>query len=102
MDPERFVRLALRELPRETDEQIVPVILGRLDRAVGAYLRPDARDRVQPELEQVLLRVARARVQGCVDGSGPAMTQLMQVLQPYLRPGAARDTVDASAPRSIE
>jgi len=55
MEPERFVRLALRELPRETDEQIVPVILGRLDRAVGAYLRPDARDRVQPELERVLL-----------------------------------------------
>ena len=27
MEPERFVRLALRELPRETDEQIVPVVL---------------------------------------------------------------------------
>jgi aminopeptidase N len=54
MDPERFVRLALRELPRESDEQIVPVILARLDRAVGAYLRPEARDRVQPEVERVL------------------------------------------------
>ena len=40
MDPERFVRLALRELPRETDEQIVPVVLARLDRAVAAYLLP--------------------------------------------------------------
>jgi aminopeptidase N len=55
MDPERFVQLALRELPRETDEQIVPVILARLDRVVGAYLRPEARDRVQPEVERVLL-----------------------------------------------
>ena len=54
MAPERFIRLALRELPRETDEQIVPVILGRLDRAVGAYLLPAARDRVQTEVERVL------------------------------------------------
>jgi aminopeptidase N len=55
MAPERFVELALRELPRETDEQIVPVILGRLDRAVRAYLLPTTRDRVQPEVERVLL-----------------------------------------------
>ena len=41
MTPERFVRLALRELPRETDEQIVPVVLLRLDRAVSAYLSPE-------------------------------------------------------------
>ena len=54
MAPERFIRLALRELPRETDEQIVPVILGRLDRAVGAYLLPAARDRTQTEVERVL------------------------------------------------
>jgi aminopeptidase N len=54
MDPERFVRLVLRELPRESDEQIVPVVLARLDRAVAAYLRPEARGRVQAEVEQVL------------------------------------------------
>jgi aminopeptidase N len=54
MSPERFVRLALGELPRETDEQLVPVILSRLDRAVTAYLRPEARGGVQPEVEQVL------------------------------------------------
>ena len=40
MTPERFVRVALRELPGETDEQIVPVVLARLSRAVGAYLLP--------------------------------------------------------------
>jgi aminopeptidase N len=55
MDPERFVRLALRELPQETDEQIVPVILARLDRAVGAYLPPQVRGRLQPDVERVLL-----------------------------------------------
>ena len=54
MDPERFVRLALRELPRESDEQIVPVVLARLDRAVRAYLVPEARERTQPEVERML------------------------------------------------
>ncbi len=54
MDPERFVRLALRELPRESDEQIVPVVLARLARAVDAYLPPDARARVQGDVERVL------------------------------------------------
>jgi aminopeptidase N len=54
MEPERFVRLALRELPRESDEQIVPVVLARLDRAVRAYLLPEARERVQTEVERVL------------------------------------------------
>ncbi|HEU5041033.1 MAG TPA: M1 family aminopeptidase, partial [Gemmatimonadales bacterium] len=56
MAPERFVRLALRELPRERDEQIVPVVLGRLDRAVSAYLRPQTRALVQAEIERVLQR----------------------------------------------
>jgi aminopeptidase N len=58
MTPERFVRLALRDLPGESDEQIVPFVLARLDRAVRAYLRPDARNRVQEEVEAVLLRGA--------------------------------------------
>ena len=54
MRPDRFVELALRELPRETDEQIVPVMLTRLERAVAAYLIPGARKRIQPEVERVL------------------------------------------------
>jgi aminopeptidase N len=54
MTPERFIRLALRELPGETDEQIIPVVLYRLDRAVSAYLLPEARARVQTEVERVL------------------------------------------------
>jgi aminopeptidase N len=54
MSPERFVRLALRELPAESDEQIVPVVLSRLGRAVSAYLSPDARRGVQADVERVL------------------------------------------------
>ncbi|HUR93358.1 MAG TPA: M1 family aminopeptidase [Gemmatimonadales bacterium] len=54
MTPRRFVQLALDELPRERDEQIVPVVLARLGRAVSAYLRPDARVEVQPRLERLL------------------------------------------------
>jgi aminopeptidase N len=54
MAPERFVRLALRELPHETDEQLVPVVLARMERAVTAYLDRDAREAIQSEVEKVL------------------------------------------------
>ena len=56
--PDRFVRLVLQELPRERDEQIVPVLIGRLGRAVGAYLRPQERRALQRQVEQVLRRGA--------------------------------------------
>jgi aminopeptidase N len=52
--PDRFVQLALSELGRERDEQIVPRVLGRLRRAVAAYLDSAARLRLQPEVERVL------------------------------------------------
>ena len=55
LSPARFARAALRELPHETDEQLVPVMLGRVSRAVSAYLSPAERDRIRPELERVLL-----------------------------------------------
>ncbi len=55
LSPVRFARAALRELPRETDEQLVPVTLGRLSRAVSAYLSPAEREKIRPELERVLL-----------------------------------------------
>ncbi len=58
MAPEQYVRLALRELPRESDEQIVPVVLLRLDRAVRAYLLPGVRARLQAEVERVLWKAA--------------------------------------------
>jgi aminopeptidase N len=40
LDPSRFAELALAELPNEKDEQIVPTILGRLERSVRAYIAP--------------------------------------------------------------
>ena len=58
LSPERFVALAIRELPNERDEQIVPVILGRLSRAVSAYLSPARQVAVRAGLERVLLAIA--------------------------------------------
>lgn len=54
LDPLRFVRLALRELPKETDEQIVPALTGRLDRAIRAYLSDSVVRSVRPDAERVL------------------------------------------------
>jgi aminopeptidase N len=62
MAPERYVRLVLAELPREHDEQLVPVLVGRLGRAVEAYLGPDERRRLQPEVERVLRAGAADRM----------------------------------------
>lgn len=52
--PERFVSLALAELPNEKDEQIVPVLLGRLERAIRAYLPPARAATATAEAERVL------------------------------------------------
>jgi aminopeptidase N len=38
LDPARFVRVALRELPGERDEQLAPFVVGRASRALDAYL----------------------------------------------------------------
>ncbi|HEU5218952.1 MAG TPA: M1 family aminopeptidase [Gemmatimonadales bacterium] len=54
MDPARFVRLTLEELPREKDEQIIPSLLGRLDRSLRAYLSPQAATSLRAEAERVL------------------------------------------------
>lgn len=58
LSPERFVRLALRELPNEQDEQIVAGIISRLGRATSAYLSPVMRDALLPDVERALLRGA--------------------------------------------
>ncbi len=55
LSPERFVRMALRELPREQDEQIVAGIISRLTRATTAYLPPVLRDATLPDVERTLL-----------------------------------------------
>ncbi len=58
-EPERFAALALRELPRERDEQIAGTILGRLTRAVGTYVTGSSRDSLQAAAESTLLAGAR-------------------------------------------
>ena len=64
--PGRFVRLALAELGRERDEQILPRVLGRLRRAVAAYLDSAERAELLPDLERVLWEGSRdtSRVYG--------------------------------------
>jgi aminopeptidase N len=56
--PARFARLAMRELPAERDEQIVPRILGRLRRTMAAYLGPAERTGLQPDVERLLWSAA--------------------------------------------
>ena len=53
--PVRFARMVLREVPREGDEQLVPVLLGRLSRAVTAYMSSGEQVRLRPSLERVLV-----------------------------------------------
>ena len=57
--PERFARLVLSELPREGDEQIVPALLGRLERTVRAYLPPKPAAALGGEAERVLWDLSR-------------------------------------------
>ena len=56
MDPVRFARLLLRELPLERDEQIVPSLTGRLDRTIRAYLPDVATTEIRVEAEAMLWR----------------------------------------------
>ena len=54
LHPARFVALVLRDLPKETDEQSVPSQLGRLGRAMNAYLVDEGRDSLQFPVERFL------------------------------------------------
>ena len=54
MDPAQFARLVLAELPGESDEQLVPTLLSRLDRTTRAYLSDVDRERVRKDAERVL------------------------------------------------
>jgi aminopeptidase N len=57
--PERFAELALTELPREKDEQIVPVLLGRLERSIRAYMAPAKAMTMRSSAERMLWDGAR-------------------------------------------
>ncbi len=52
--PSRYIEMALRELPAESDEQIASMILGRLVRATRAYLAPEQRQQVVAAVETTL------------------------------------------------
>jgi len=54
MAPAAFVELALRELPLERDEQVVPSLLSRVDRAVSAYVSEADRLRLLGPVERML------------------------------------------------
>src|SRR5260370_26016878 len=54
IDPLRFGRLALKEMPREKDEQLFPTLVGRLTRVVNTYASPAKREAMLPEVERVL------------------------------------------------
>ena len=54
LHPARFVSLVVRDLPKESDEQSVPTQLGRLSRAMNAYLVDAARDTLLPRVEEFL------------------------------------------------
>ena len=54
MDPAQFARLVLAELPAESDEQLVPILLSRLDRTTRAYVSDVDRERVRKDAERVL------------------------------------------------
>jgi aminopeptidase N len=57
--PDRFAELALAEIPREQDEQIVPVLLGRLERSIRAYIAPAKAEAVRASAERMLWDGAR-------------------------------------------
>jgi len=56
LPPASFVRMVQRDLPGEPDEQVVPSQLGRLVRAMSAYLVESSRDSLQDGVEDFLWR----------------------------------------------
>jgi aminopeptidase N len=54
LEPARFVRAALRELPNERDDQLAPFVVGRMARAIDAYLCDADKVALLAEAESVL------------------------------------------------
>lgn len=52
--PSRLIEMALRELPKESDEQIAATVLGQMTRATGAYLSSAQRAVLLPRVERTL------------------------------------------------
>jgi aminopeptidase N len=53
--PERFAALALREIPREADEQLSGALVGRLGTALTRYASAAVRDSMLPRVDAMLL-----------------------------------------------
>ncbi len=90
LSPDRFIRLAVRELPHEADEQILTSELSHLTRAVTAYIDGATRDTLLPNVEQMLLA-------GASDPTRPYGVRRSQ-LAALIRVAASRamvDTLDA-------
>lgn len=64
LDPDRFARLALRELPAEPDEQLLPALLGRLARAASTYATGASATALRTEAEQLAWAIARDTTRG--------------------------------------
>ena len=56
--PERFAAVAIREIPRESDEQLVGTLVGRMSTALTRYAATSVRDSLLPVAESLLLRAA--------------------------------------------
>ncbi len=56
--PERFAAVAMREIPREVDEQLVGTLVGRMSTALTRYAASTVRDSLLPVAESLLLRAA--------------------------------------------
>jgi aminopeptidase N len=54
LGPSRFVASALRALPTERDDQIVPALVGHVVRAASTYLSDSVRAALLPSVERVL------------------------------------------------
>jgi aminopeptidase N len=55
LEPSRFIATAMRELPKETDEQIASGIVGRMARATSTYLSEAQRSAVEADVARLLL-----------------------------------------------
>ncbi|MGQ0648319.1 MAG: aminopeptidase N [Gemmatimonadaceae bacterium] len=106
LSPDRFLRAALRELPAETDEQLVSGLLARIARATTAYLGTVQRAAFLPDVERALLAGinSTARPYGLrkahldtyirVAGTAPAVSTLAGMLDSV---SIAGDTLRAPA-----
>ena len=75
MDPARFARIAMRELPRELDEQIAGLNMGRAWTAISTYAARDAGDPLYGEWERLLL--ARSADSALVYGARKAALDML-------------------------